>query len=550
MRSERRSSSLERAGLADVRAAPRGGPPTTPPTPSRLTVHPTLLTKAPPLRTRLGAVALLGLGLSACGEESSRAPGFSASPGDVESIWLNRIGVGETQTAAACSQGAADPVARALCQSPRPALTGLADLYRVLEITPGTDGDVAVTTHSLGLSARTVSAVNPRTIAFRKYSQLTPTDTSAVAFSRGQPLTELMGYDPVANAFRFYLLAFRPSCAHGTCSASDLLSERIESDWLDWTLYTERDLEDTPLNCTSCHRPDGAQSPSRMLMRQIESPWLHWGDFRGVKPPTSCPDGSGNDAWVEGQIEADGADLLRLLNGPDGRHGAIPVENLIAAASGYDLSSFLFYAAGYADGPGDVPCLPPNCPFSEPHPFPASEVLCDRLQRGRADVPGGAWSVYRAQVLARGFPVPYFDPDVLDAALRSKVATDFGDFLTSPPTAAGAGDAFTLLSGLVSEDVTRAVGFLPDPDDSASVILTKMCVRCHSDSVDPALGPRRSKFNALALDRLDATQARKIIERIRLPRTSPELMPPLLAGELPDWARERVEEFLGQALKN
>lgn len=512
-------------------------------------VHPSRCAHA--LRVGLTAVVLLGLGLCGCGESDHPSPpGFTASPGDVEAIWLQRIGVGREQTARACALGAADPVARALCKSPPPALKGLADLYRLLEITPGVDGDVAVTTHSLGLSARTVSAVNPRTIVFRKYARLTPTQTSAVAFARGQPLAELMGYDPVANAFRFYLLAFRPRCgqsdsqgADGPCTASDLLSERIESGWLDWTLYAERDLEDTALNCTSCHRPDGAQTPSRLLMRQLESPWLHWGDFRGVKSPLLCPDGNGNETLVDGEIDADGADSLSQLNGADGRQGAIPVAQLIAATSGYDLSSFLFYAAGYADGPGDVPCVPPHCAISEPHPFPANQVLCDRLQQGRADVAGGAWQAYRAQQLPRGFPVPYFEPELLEPARRSALAGSFGAFLAEP---SGTGDSFSKLSALVNEDVTRAIGFLPDLDDSGSDILTKMCVRCHAGNVDPALAPGRSRFNATALDRLTAAEATTILERLHLPRTSPARMPPLLAGELPDWAVQRVTEFLSR----
>jgi hypothetical protein len=486
-------------------------------------------------------VALVALGVASCGEERSRASGYLASPGDVESIWLQRIGVGPAQTAAACAQGAADPVALALCQSPPPALTSLSDLYRLLTISPGIDGDVAVTTHSLGLTARTVSALNPRTFAFRKYSRLTPDRTSAVAFSRGEARAELVGYDPVANAFRFYLLAFRPKCgteANGACRAADFLSERIESGWLDWTLYTERDLQDTPLDCTSCHRPGGEHEPARLLMRQIQAPWLHWGDFRGTGPMTSCPEVDGNEVWVDGEVTADGADLLRQIDGPDGTHGGIPVASLVLAPSGYDLSTFIYYAAGYADGPGDIPCLAPDCPFSEPQPFPSRQVLCDRLQLGSAEVAGGAWEAYRSRLLQRGFPVPYFAPEVLSESVRSTAAERLASF------DAGAGDAFSALSGLLSEEVSRAIGFLPDLDDSATDILTKMCVRCHSDTVDAELAKGRSRFNALSLSRLDPAVARKVGERLRLPRTSPERMPPLRSGELPEWALVRVEEFL------
>jgi hypothetical protein len=490
------------------------------------------------------AVALFaGVAPGGCGDDRGRPVGFAVSPGDVERVWLDRVGTGPPQTAAVCGRGAADPVARALCESPAPALGGLADLYRALGLGPGGDRILtAVTTHSLGLSARTVSALNPRTIVFRHYSPLDENNIVAVAFSRGEPFVEMVGYDPTANDFNFYLLAFEPACKGAGCTPADLLTERIETGWNGWTLYAERDLEDTPLDCTSCHRPDGPAAPRRLLMRQVDGPWMHWGDFRGVSSPTACIDETGATTLVEGEIAADGADLLRQVDGPLGRHGGVPVADLIAAQSGYDLSSFLFYAAGLADGIGDVPCLPPDCPFSEPHPFPSQEVLCDRLRQGRADGQGGAWDRYRGQLLARGLPAPYFDPDILDPSLRATVAGDFGAFVTTPPPGGEGGDAFTKTSGLIGPDVARAIGFLPDDGDSAGVILQKMCVRCHGAATDGRLA--RSRFNAAALDRLDAATAETILERISLPRTSPARMPPLRAGELPGWAIDRVTQLL------
>ena len=392
-------------------------------------------------------------------------------------------------------------------------------------------------THSLGLSARTVSALNPRTFVFPRYSPLDENQIAAVAFSRGEPFVELVGYDPAANDFNFYLLAFEPAVRGG-----ELLTERIETGWTGWTLYADRDLEDTPLDCTSCHRPDGPGAPRRLLMRQESGPWMHWGDFRGVSPPTACTDETGAITIEQGEIVADGADLLRQVDGPLGRHGGVAVADLVGAQSGYDLSSFIFYVAGYADGIGDVPCLPPDCPFSEPHPFLSQEVLCDRLRLGRADGAGGAWARYRGDVLIRGFPVPYFEPDILDPSVRATVAANFAAFVAAPPPGQQGGDAFTKASGLIGADAARAIGFLPDEGDSAAAILTKMCVRCHGASNDGRLA--RSRFNAAALDSLDGAVARKILERIALPRTSPERMPPLRAGELPDWAVDRISEFL------
>jgi len=489
-------------------------------------------------RAPLVAALLAGAAAAGCGDDRPEVAAFTASPGDVEHVWLDRIGSGAAQTAAACAGGAADPVARALCRSPAPALAGLTDLYDALGFSPDGGGLAAVATHSLGLSARTVSALNPRVVVFPPYSPLDEHRIAAAAFSRGEPFVELVGYDPAANDFNFYLLAFEPACGR-RCTPADLLTERLESSWTGWTLYADRDLEDTPLDCTSCHRPDGAGAPRRLLMRQVDGPWMHWGDFRGVTPPTACTDAAGTTTLVDGEVPADGADLLRQVDGPLGRHGGVAVADLVAAQSGYDLSSFIFYSAGLADGIGDVPCLAPDCPFSEPDPFPSQAILCDRLQTGRAD--GAAWDRYRGAARARGLPVPFFDPDILDASARATVAGDFGAFVATPSAGQG-GDAFTKLSGLIDADAARAIGFVPDQAGTGDVILRSMCTRCHDGRADTRLA--RSRFDATALDRLDAAGAREVLRRISLPATSPDRMPPLRAGELPAWAVARITDLL------
>jgi len=492
-------------------------------------------------RVPLAVVPLLAAASVGCGDDNPASVPFAVSPGDVERAWLDRVGAGPAQTALVCARGAADPVARALCGSPAPALRGLGDLYGALGLSPDDGGLAAVATHSLGLAARTVSALNPRVVVFPRYSPLEDDRIAAAAFSRGEPFVEMVGYDPAADDFNFYLLAFQPGCA-GDCTAADLLTERLETGWTGWALYADRDLEDTPLDCTSCHRPDGPGARRRLLMRQVDGPWMHWGDFRGVTSPVACTDDAGEPTLVDGTIAADGADLLRLIDGPSGRHGGVAVADLVAAPSGYDLSSFLFYAAGHADGIGDVPCAAPDCPFSEPDPFPSQAILCDRLVTGRADVAGGAWDRYRTAARARGLAAPYFDPDILSAAARATVGVDFGAFVATPAAGQG-GDAFTKLSEIVDATAARAIGFVPDEGDAADAVLRAMCGRCHGGDADGRLA--RSRFDAVALDRLDAAGAREVLRRIALPRTSPDLMPPLRAGELPGWAIDRIGEFLG-----
>ena len=493
-------------------------------------------------RALLVVVPLAAAAAAGCGDDSPAFVGFAVSPGDVERVWLQRVGTGPAQTAVTCARGAADPVARSLCASPAPALGGLTDLYGALGLAPGAGDRAAVATHSLGLAARTVSALNPRVVVFPRYSPLDDGRIAAAAFSRGEPFVEMVGYDPAADDFNFYLLAFQPACPGG-CTPADLLTDRLESGWTGWTLYADRDLEDTPLDCTSCHRPDGPGARRRLLMRQVDGPWMHWGDFRGVTSPIACTDDAGATTLIDGTISADGADLLRQVDGPLGQHAGVAVVDLIDAASGYDLSSFLFYAAAHADGIGDIPCAAPDCPFSEPDPFPSEAILCDRLITGRADGAGGAWDRYRGAARARGLPVPHFDPDVLNAAARATVAADFATFVATPAAGQG-GDAFTRLSGLFDATAARAIGFVPDDGDAADAILRAMCARCHGGGADASLA--RSRFDAVALDRLDAAGAREVLRRIALPRTSPDLMPPLRAGELPAWAIDRITALIGQ----
>ena len=132
-----------------------------------------------------GLLAMIFVVIAGCGDDRPTPVKFGVSPGDVAAKWLARIGTGARQTAAACARGAADPVARALCRSPAPAIGGLDDLYETLGLTVADGRVAAATTQSLGLSARTVSALNPRTIVLPARPLLDENGVQAVAFSRG-----------------------------------------------------------------------------------------------------------------------------------------------------------------------------------------------------------------------------------------------------------------------------------------------------------------------------------------------------------------------------
>jgi len=136
-----------------------------------------------------------------------------------------------------------------------------------------------------------VSAANPRVLTFIDSVKATPISLdqiAVVAFSRGEQAVELVGFDPRSLDYNYYLLTFRQCCNLTRCTPEDLLTERVEKDWADWTLYVDGDLEDTPLNCRSCHQPYGGDSRKMLLMRQVLDPWMHWSDFRGGTERSIC----------------------------------------------------------------------------------------------------------------------------------------------------------------------------------------------------------------------------------------------------------------------
>jgi hypothetical protein len=448
----------------------------------------------------------------------------------------------------ACAAGVNDPVAQALCASPAPRVSGLSDLYRALQLDTSFEQRLsAATTHSLGLGGRIVSAINPRVFVFSTFARPSLSaevlDTShivAAAFARGEQIVELVGYDPIARDFNFYLLQFEQSCNQTGCAPADLLTAKIETEWTGWTIYADRDLEDTPLDCLSCHRPDGPSARKRLLMRQLIVPWMHWSDFRHFSPRAQCdPTKLPPDAGAPSDVEFHGeglAGIEQVAGAAGGSYAGIPIAELSAAASGHDLSSFIAIAGMAIDGEASQEG---SARRGEPHPFQSTQILCEAAV-GRADT----WSRYRSELLDRGFPVPHRSLDVLDATKRAAAVTDFPAFLSRN----AATDAFELASSLMSAEAQEASGFVPSESDDAATLLRRMCVRCHDSATEPRL--RRARFNAEALDRMNPETAAAVWKRVTASRSSPELMPPLRAGELPGWALAKIEAFLRAQTNN
>jgi hypothetical protein len=461
--------------------------------------------------------------------------GKGAVPQGAADVWLSRIGSGPAQTARACARGATDRIATALCKKQAPSIGGLGDLYRVLRLDQPAERLTATAVHSLGLSARTVSGLNPRVLVYQDISHkrrpVTYEEVVVVGFTRGEQLVELAALDPATYEYNFYLLSFSQACNRTRCTPEDLLTEKIESGWTAWTLYTDHDLVDTALDCVSCHLPFGPGTHKQLLMRQVVDPWMHWGDFRGGDERTVCPEPPADGSAGKVVVVAEGLDLLRAVEGPQGRYAGVPVAELHAAKSGELFVRFV------ADAEGLIrrsPYRPADYPSYEPFGFLTREVLCERFRTGTSPT----WDQQRRQALDRGVPVPYYRPDVVDAQRRAEVAADRTAFLRRHADKV----SFDVAASFIAAEAAGAVGFVPRPEDSAPAILRSMCVRCHAAGVDQHL--RRARFNAESIDTIDPVTATMIRRRLSLPPSSPELMPPLRVGELPSWAIARIERYL------
>jgi mono/diheme cytochrome c family protein len=497
-----------------------------------------------PPRRALGAIgrpAAMGFALFAAAglgcSKPRQGPGISADlVGEAngkraEAEWLLELGTGPEQTARVCARGAQDRIAEALCAQPNPQIDGIDALYRVLGLASPEERLVAATTHSTSLSAPSVTAANPRVFVFVNNIQYVPMPfqkIGALAFTRGEQFVEMVALDTKTYDYNFYLLAFEQSCNTSSCTPEQLLTEAIEHDWTGWTLYSDADLADTPLDCASCHLPYGSGTHKLLLMRQLADPWIHWGDFRGVNEGADCSQ-DGPTVNPGRHIPGEGLDVLTKLEGPDGRYAGIAVAELNASKSGRLFSDFMVDARlRINDSPYGS-----NYPQSELE-LDSARILCERLKQGT----NITWEQYRADLTSRGLPVAHHQSDVLDAEKRRELITDRASVLARHAE----DDAFDVAASWMDEDVAADVGLLPRESDGGRQILTQMCVRCHSNSAPP--GSKRARFNAERLTRIEPSTAQAIRHRIRLAATSPKLMPPRRAGRLTSDAIERVEDYL------
>jgi hypothetical protein len=396
-----------------------------------------------------------------------------------------------------CSLGRGDSFVAAICATPRPAITSMTDLLRVVGLEQ--NRAFAFTGNSTSLVKTAVSAVNPRALVFPRVDEkrIKPAELTALGFVRGEPFVEVVSRDNTSGDYNFYLFSFERACDYeGGCDLASLLGEEIERGWTAFSIYTEEDVENTSLDCRSCHQPGGYGTPKILRMQELESPWLHWFPQRFVQRTSS-------DRVLTAQfLEAHSVDTA---------YAGIPIATIQAAideGSGAHLEALLV-AEGQAT--------------TQPNAFdPRIEAEAKDGQ------PSPTWEAQFAVSLAGdAISVPYPRVDVTDAALRTAAVKSYVDVMSG----AAPRESLLDLRYLFSEDAEQKLGLVPPPDADGLTVLTQLCSRCHDGRANPEL--TRSSFNVKKLSEMTREEKDLAIARMQEPDGSLTKMPPWRAAKVP-----------------
>ena len=460
---------------------------------------------------------LLAVLLAACGSDRTGGddtPGPDADvtpPGPTDP--LHGLPTGVAQWTALCAKGYGDAISQAFCAGTAPPpLTSLKDLEALLGLTmvpnpnfdPSLNQNVRITLTGLstGIGLRTTTPLNPR--AFLMTPALAgggpnPSYT-VIAFSRGEPLVELVANDPSANTLRFFLVRFHPACEATSCSYADLLTPAIESGWTDYTLYDDATIANTTLDCLACHQTAGPGTKKSLRMQELANPWAHW-------------------FYVELAANQRTMQDFHAAHGSEDYAG-IPMVNI-------DPSR-----------PIALQRLVSNNGFAtQPNAFDTATIQNELTATGAS----ATWQkLYARAVAGLEIPPPYYgipqtDPAKVTAAIQAYKATMAGTL----PTGQMPDIRDTLLdSALADMSIRPAAGL------DGNGILVHMCQMCHNSRLDQTL--TRARFNIETLATLSRSEKDEAIFRLNLPESDARHMPPARFHVLSDAERALAIQALAQ----
>lgn len=384
---------------------------------------------------------------------------------------------GYHEWAQVCGKHYADPISAKFCAGTNPpGISGLFGLEQFLGL--NAYGREVLTGLSTGVGLRMVTPVNPRAIVMQDGSA----GFQILSFARGEPLVELIAHDPIAKTLRFFAVQFHPQCEASPtgCGPGDLLTPAIEIGWAGYTLLGEDALANTPLDCNTCHQPDGPGTPKILRMQEALPGWTHWFNSVTITNPA--------DLFM--QAHATG----------DPFYAGLSTQDLLQETPDA-LENFLD-DHGFRD---------------QPNSFNSDEIDSELRGSGAS----ATWdALYDNAVTGQAIPPPYFGATHVDPAKVAAWVTTYQRVLGGTASRDELPDTRTL----VLDSALPAMSIRPKPGLDGRGILVHMCSQCHNSRLDQTLS--RARFNAMTLDTMSRQERDTAIGRLQLEDEDPLKMPP------------------------
>lgn len=384
-------------------------------------------------------------------------------------------------------------------------------------------GAFALSFLSSSLVMKQVSPLNPRAIIFREDDEA---GSLFMAFTRGDHFVELIAEDRntlvetpdgVRAQINFFLVRFEQACTtDDSCTNADLYTDRIESNWTDYTLLSEHELRNTPADCLQCHESGGPDGPSfrSLLFHEIERPWPHMMQTVGFDLVDNPP------FFDDFESELDNKLAFLEANPVGTRFAGIPVSGVVNYSSPQLLEGAMV-RRGLGDG------FDPSSKSVDPDDSSRfRRYTLDELQALNED---GAIIQFPTQRSGE-----LMDPDKKATALASIAAFRAGE----------ADDIVSLADVFPDghEAEYERLSLRVKPGASGAEIIRQACTQCHNPRRDQTIS--RARFDALLLEEMSVDALRLAQERITLDVDDEAVMPPTRFRTLDAAERDRAVAYL------
>lgn len=394
--------------------------------------------------------------------------------------YLEGLPTGESQRQRICARGHEDNFAASLCPEigNPPEIRELADLQMAAWIDP-LDSPFAITAQSTSSVARSTTVLNPRVVFHQASGNADP--YTLVGFARGDGFAEVIAFDPATEEPNFYFVRYERAC-DPDCSLAERFSPESETGWENVSVYDDIDLRDTVLDCLMCHQPDGPGTRKFLRMQELSEPWTHWFDRDTASEPLL-------DAFLEAHAGEP--------------YAGIPHES-IDHSNPASLEFFLFQSGNQG----------------QPNEFPSATVEAE----GR----GPAWlALHEAALAGEAISPPYWAISPFDPVKVAQASLLHREVRAGDRPASDAPD----LADLFLESAYPDLGFTAANEAvTGTDVVRHRCGTCHNGK---AVGTRRNGFDVHDYPAGLSPQVRQLVlDRIRLPATDVERMPPALFSDL------------------